>query len=114
MSTGEKFGYVYLLYDNSHDNFYKIGVTRGSIDKRIKKLQTGNAGEINVCKYYKTQVPFFIEKWLHTLYLSKKVRNEWFELTDKEVMDFENRCKEYEEMYFLMEGNPFFKNKRLK
>lgn len=104
--------FVYLLCDYSRENTYKIGVTRGSIERRIKKLQTGNSGEIILCRYYKTEIPFFIEKWLHIKFLKEKVRNEWFELTDEQVLDFENKCIEIENMYRIMEDNPFFKTKK--
>ena len=48
-----KSGYVYLLADGLNDGIYKIGVTTGSIENRIKKLQTGNAGEIYICRKHK-------------------------------------------------------------
>ena len=35
----KKGGYVYLLCDLDKERTYKIGVTRGDIDKRIKKLR---------------------------------------------------------------------------
>ena len=40
--SDEKKGYVYLLGDFEKEGAYKIGVTRGTIERRIKKLQTGN------------------------------------------------------------------------
>ena len=45
-------GSVYLLGDSEKEGIFKIGVTRGDIQKRIKKLQTGNAGEIYLVSYY--------------------------------------------------------------
>ena len=48
-------GYVYLLTDGE---FFKIGVTRGSIEKRIKKLQTGNPDNIVIVNYHLTEYPF--------------------------------------------------------
>lgn len=105
--------YVYLLADFNEDNVYKIGVTRGSIERRIKKLQTGNANEIIITRYYETEIPFFIEKWLHLKFSKEKIRNEWFMLSDEQVFDFTNMCKEIEEMYNSLNDNPFFqKNKK--
>lgn len=103
-----KKGYVYLLADNLKEGIYKIGVTRGTIENRIKKLQTGNAGELYMCKYHQTNIPFFIEKHLHLQFNSKKIKNEWFELSDEEVLDFYNRCAKIEEMYMALEDNYFF------
>lgn len=99
---------VYLIRDSSKDNVYKIGVTRGNLEKRIKKLQTGNSGEIHLVKSYETIYPFFIEKKLHKLFENKKVINEWFELTMDDVCSFEEKCKEIEELIELMKDNPFF------
>ena len=48
-------GYVYLLTDGE---FFKIGVTKGSIEKRIKKLQTGNPNNIAIVNYHLTEYPF--------------------------------------------------------
>ena len=44
---------------------YKIGMTRGKIEKRIKQLQTGNSEEITLLKYHETEYPFFLENGLH-------------------------------------------------
>ena len=104
----KKKGYVYLLADNLKEGIYKIGVTRGTIENRIKKLQTGNAGEIYMCRHYQTDIPFFVEKHLHLQFFSKNVKNEWFELSDEEVLDFYNRCAKIEEMYMALEDNYFF------
>lgn len=103
-----KNGYVYLIADNLKENMYKIGVTRGSIEKRIKKLQTGNAGELYICRFYKTKCPFFVEKHLHLQFNSKKVKNEWFLLSTDDVLDFNKRCVDIEEMYNTLQDNYFF------
>ena len=105
----DKKGFVYLLADNLKEGVYKIGVTKGSIEKRIKKLQTGNAGEIYMCRYYQTKIPFFIEKHLHLQFFSKKIKNEWFSLTMEDISDFSNRCQKIEEMYNALQDNYFFK-----
>ena len=104
----KKRGFVYLLYDQWEERIYKIGVTTGSIEKRIKKLQTGNSGEITMSRYYETDYPFFIERALHLKYESKKVLNEWFSLTDEDAKNFIPDCKKIEERIRIMENNPFF------
>lgn len=107
----EKKGYVYLLADSEKDNIYKIGVTRGTIERRIKKLQTGNSGEIYICSYFQTEHPFFIEKHLHKKYCSKRVLNEWFELSPEETLNFKHDCESIEEMVKTMQENEFFPKK---
>ena len=48
------------LIQSGQDNTFKIGVTRGSIEKRIKKLQTGNSEEIFLVNYYETDIELLI------------------------------------------------------
>lgn len=95
----EKVGFVYLLADFGRDNVYKIGVTTGTIENRIKKLQTGNSGEIYIADYFKSNAPFFVERWLHKHYTSKRVLNEWFELPIEEISRFKEVCQKYETLY---------------
>lgn len=108
----ENKGYVYLLGDWEKEGIFKIGVTKGTLERRIKKLQTGNSGEIFVCSAFQTKHPFFIEARLHDKYQSKKILNEWFELTNEEALNFKKTCQEIEDLIsFMQENNPFFPKK---
>ena len=49
-------GFVYLLCDGEK---FKIGMTRGRIEKRITELQTGNPNEIWIRSYYETMYQSF-------------------------------------------------------
>lgn len=100
-------GFVYLICDNSNEK-YKIGVTKQDINKRIKKLQTGNYTELFVSKYYKTEFPFRMEKMLHNKFNVNRVLNEWFDLSDYDVIHFIDHCKEIEKTINVMKENPFF------
>ena len=101
-------GYVYFICDSGHDNMFKIGVTRGSVEKRIKRLQTGNGSEIFLVNKYETQYPFYIEKMLHQKHYSDKKLNEWFELDKESVTNFIEDYKFYDEMIEVMKDNSFF------
>lgn len=102
-------GFVYLLMDSDKEGVYKIGVTKGSIENRIKKLQTGNSSEISICNYYETDMPYFLEKKLHDHYKGYNVSGEWYELSDEDVLGFENECKQIEDMIISLKDNPFIK-----
>jgi hypothetical protein len=104
-------GSVYLLGDTEQEGIYKIGVTRGDINKRIKKLQTGNSSEIYLVSYYETEHPFLMEKMLHNKYFSDKVLNEWFALKNEEVINFKKSCEEFQNIITSLKDNPFFKKK---
>lgn len=104
----ENGGYVYILGDTTKANIYKIGVTRGNVEKRIKKLQTGNSGEIFLCMKYWTKYPFFIERKLHSKFSENRIMNEWFILETEDVNQIKNIIKKEEELIEIMKDNPFF------
>lgn len=100
-------GYVYLICDPSNDMF-KIGVTRGSIDKRIKKLQTGNSHELFISDTFETPWPFRLETLLHNHFKSKHILNEWFALDAHDVSHFHEICCRLENNIRILSNNPFF------
>ena len=98
-------GYVYLLTDGE---FFKIGVTRGSIEKRIKKLQTGNPDNITIVNYHLTEYPFKLESALHARHAHQRINNEWFDLNVNDVTNFKQECEKIDQMFDQLKGNPFF------
>ena len=111
MDKNEEKGFIYLVGDWERENFFKIGVTKGTIDRRIKKLQTGNASEIFVCSYFQTSHPFLLEKELHLRYASRRLNGEWFELSPEEASAFKKTCEELEEMNESLKSNYHFRKK---
>lgn len=101
-------GYVYLICDLGKDNAYKIGVTKNIVEERKKELQTGNSSELHICNYYQTEFPYKIETMLHHRYNSKNIKNEWFELTDEEALNFKKECEKCEKIIEALKDNPFF------
>ena len=104
-------GTVYLLGDWDKEGRYKIGVTRGKVENRIKKLQTGNSGEIYLVSKYETEHPFLMEKMLHTRFGVDRVLNEWFELKDEDVLKFVEHCEDVERIINSLKDNYYFRNK---
>lgn len=100
-------GFVYLLCDGE---YFKIGMTkRNDINKRIKELQTGNTFEIWLYSYYETDYPLKIEQMMHAKYKIKQVKNEWYNLTVNDVLNFEKECADCEQTYKYLKSynNPF-------
>lgn len=97
-------GFVYLLCDGEK---FKIGMTKQNIQKRIKELQTGNPNEIWVHSYYETDFPLKIEKMMHGRHASSNIKNEWFDLSVSQVINFKNECKQCEEILKALKENPF-------
>lgn len=104
-------GVVYLLGDLGKEGVYKIGVTTGKIENRIKKLQTGNSGEIYLINSYNTDHPFIMEKMLHTKYFADRSLGEWFELPFDEVIKFSETCEKMQKTINALKENYFFKKK---
>jgi hypothetical protein len=101
--------FIYLIGDAGQDNTFKIGVTRGDINKRIKQLQTGNGEEIYLVNFYETNYPFFIERSLHLKFFPKQKRNEWFNLHSNDIINFKQYCQDIERNALALEDNPFAK-----
>ena len=93
-------GFVYLLCDGEK---FKIGMTRGRIEKRVAELQTGNPNEIWIHSYYETIYP----SMLHSKHATSNVKNEWFDLSVSEVLNFKNECKQCEDILKALHDNPF-------
>lgn len=103
--------WIYLIGEVNTPNKFKIGLTtENDVEKRLKKLQTGNGEELYISKQYKTDTPFKLEKMLHNHFANKKVLNEWFLLEESDYKDFINICNKKQEIINSIKDNPFFKN----
>ena len=107
-------GYVYLIIegDQHGEEKYKIGITKNEPEERLKKLKTGNSGDLSVLKKYRSCNYKKIEKWLHRKYKTKRTisNNEFFHLDDDDVINFIDDCKKIDAIVStLKELNPFYK-----
>jgi len=98
-------GFVYLLCDGEK---FKIGMThQQKIEKRIAELQTGNPNDIWLHSYYETDYPNKIEKMMHGRHALSNIKNEWFDMSIQDVLNFKNECKECEQILKILKDNPF-------
>lgn len=104
-------GFVYLIGDKDRFGYYKIGSTRGNVNKRLKTLQTGNSSELYLEKYYETKKPFMLENILHNRLSHKQTLNEWFELDLEDVINFVKNCENIENIMESVKENTFIKKK---
>lgn len=79
--------YVYLMHDTVN-NFYKIGISN-SPEYRERTLQSEKPSIIMVCykSFPKRKIAEALEKVLHEVYSSKRVRGEWFSLNEEDIKD---------------------------
>ena len=79
-------GYIYIAKAGI-SNHYKIGFTANSdIDKRISAHQTSSPERLDRIGSFPVS-SIKTEKTIHKKFSHKKVRGEWFELSDEEVKD---------------------------
>lgn len=76
---GEKLGWVYFIAC-SETGRCKIGFTKGDVEKRMKGLQTGAAGELRLIAMQPgTQET---ERRLHERFAEQRLHGEWFEMNE--------------------------------
>ena len=83
-------GNVYFLElldpSNAFDiPFYKIGITKKEVPERINQLQTGNPFKILSHNWLESRAMEMVEKYLHNLYSSNRIRREWFRFNPGEL-----------------------------
>ena len=86
---------IYLIESvRDYDTVYKIGYTKSNNTKknRIRNLQTGNDGDLNIVYEYHTKHGTLVETALHNFLKHNQKRGEWFELDIVEVSNFMKIC----------------------
>lgn len=99
-SINNKPGNVYFLElldpsKNFDFPFYKIGITENEVSSRIDQLQTGNPFKILRHNSLNSQAMEMVEKYLHNLYSSNRIRREWFRFNPKELSSVLKEAKRY-------------------
>lgn len=92
---------VYILRCNE---FFKIGLTRGSITSRVDTLQVGNPYIIELVFCIPTAKPEELEKLLHARFNASRGIREWFKLSKE---DFELLEKDLPDIFKMLRyGDP--------
>ena len=107
---------VYLLNIDGTD-LYKIGFTRGKVQRRIKELQTGNPMRIVAIDVFESRFAIKVEKALHFQLSQKKyipdddlmLIGEWFKLDNNDISQFRERCSKIEQNFKFLEENSTLK-----
>ena len=105
-------GFVYLINVERSD-LYKIGITKKSIEERMRALQTGSAKKLVIVDSYKSHDYRSIETVMHRILKHKKyiaedfdtLKGEWFMLTFEEVSSFKNQCETIEKSLKFIKDN---------
>jgi len=101
-------GFIYLLNMVGTD-YYKIGITKRDLKKRINELQTGCPDKIELINHFECTYYYKVESWLHRIYKNKRLNGEWFILDDADVNDFINKCETlHDNVVLLINENPYY------
>lgn len=104
-------GYVYLVLevDEKGSESHKIGSTKNDPLTRLKQLKTGNSNQVSILKFYESDNYQRIERLLHKKYISKQTlaSNEWFNLSDEDVLNFLKECKKLDNILDSLSENHF-------
>ena len=76
-------GYCYIMSDENYPNTYKIGKSKNPVKREETLLHS--APSIRLYKVVKTDNMHKLEKDLHKLFSDKRIRGEWFKLSDMEL-----------------------------
>lgn len=88
-----KIGEIYFIrerdrIDGGNSSYVKIGmvndVSRDS-EKRLSDHQTGNPRDLELHHVTQTPGPYRVERFLHQQFGPRRVRSEWFQLSDEEL-----------------------------
>jgi len=75
-------GFIYIL--RADNNLYKIGRAK-RVDERVKQLGLILPYELEIVASFETDDMYLAEKQLHNGYRDRRIRGEWFALTDFDV-----------------------------
>lgn len=69
-------GYVYVIQSQ---DYYKVGVTKGNPQNRMKQLQTGSPVKLRLVRTYKLRNYEYVEKEVHKRLARYRTSGEWFD-----------------------------------
>ena len=90
--NNNKFGYTYFMKASGF-NYIKIGASKNP-DNRKLQLEKEYPFKLNIIKRIKSSNNFGLENKFHDIYSEERMNGEWFNLTDKQILEIINFTKE--------------------
>ena len=106
-------GKLYVLIDERQKAF-KIGITRRSVEERVKELHTSLCGDLEVYLVVDALDPEGYEGFIHKFLTSagKHLKREWFNL-DEQSRNYLQLLRKYKDNYLLHAFDCKIKHERL-
>lgn len=99
---------IYLIRNNDNQT-YKIGYTfKNNYDDRLQEAQRGSSSLLDVVKFIHVKMVKKVAEMVKSLFKNKKLNGSWYKLGIQDLLDFENTCKEQENIALGLLTNPFF------
>jgi hypothetical protein len=88
-SDGTSAGQIYVILDIT-SGYYKVGwAPSGDVRRRLRALQTASPHELRLVTSFEVLTPQ-AERRLHDIFLSQRIRGEWFYLSEQDVASISN------------------------
>lgn len=84
---------MYIINVRNSD-LYKIGVTTNII-RRKKQFETANPFEFYLHEFFPTDDCRKLEREVHKRYKEKRYKNEWFKLTEEDILNISNFARKF-------------------
>lgn len=94
--------FVYLIRCD-FTGHYKIGIANNP-NKRLKQLQTAQSSKLTLMDKYQSKFASKIETNLHNLLRHYKLDGEWFDLSIKEVAEFNKMCEKADKNFNFLQN----------
>jgi hypothetical protein len=82
-----EWGHVYVV---NCRGIYKIGYTNGSVRQRVAAIQVTSPSPVRLVCAIPTTTPMVLERIYHERYQAKRIRGEWYRLTQREIKELIN------------------------
>lgn len=79
------FGCLYILHADG-TALYKIGISK-NFTRRFRDICAESPLPIRVVKFAKMDNPHLVESYLHNNFSNKRFKNDWFQLSDNELLE---------------------------
>ena len=90
---------LYLITAKEFDSIYKIGITNDLIN-RLGNMQVGCPYQLYAYKLYQVQNADYCESLLHAFFIKKKIRGEWFRLSELDLSYIDEAMNNIDEVMY--------------